>query len=226
MNIDFTWSQNLPHVDDVVSLAQVIIPDNVLKSLRRMKNGKAARPSGVVAEMLKAAPGICSKNIADLVNAVVCKGKVFVDWSGNIVAGLFKEKGGALDWKKYHRLKLNDHVQKVIERVVKNIRETVNCDEMQLGFCPTQSTTDAIFNRRQLQEKYLVKHRKLYIAFVDLEKAFIECPERYCGGLFVLLIYLEWLVKVVQSMYVGAGSRTRVKSSFSDKFEIKVGVHY
>ena len=79
LNIEFTWSQNLPHVDDVVSLAQVIIPDNVLKSLRRMINGKAAGPSGVVAEMLKAALDICSKNIADLVNAVVCKGKVLAD---------------------------------------------------------------------------------------------------------------------------------------------------
>ena len=79
LNIEFTWSQNLPHVDDVVSLAQVIIPDNVLKSLKRMINGKAAGPSGVVAEMLKAALDICSKNIADLVNAVVCKGKVLAD---------------------------------------------------------------------------------------------------------------------------------------------------
>ena len=162
LNIDFTWSQNLPHVDDVVSLAQVIIPDNVLKSLRRMKNGKAARPSGVVAEMLKAAPGICSKNIADLVNAVICKGMVLADWSNNRVVSLFKGKGDALDWKKYHRLKLNDHVQKVIERVVKYIRETVNCDEMQLGFYPSSSTTDAIFNRRQLQEKYLVKQETVY----------------------------------------------------------------
>ena len=44
-----------------------------------MINGKAAGPSGVVAEMLKAALDICSKNIADLVNAVVCKGKVLAD---------------------------------------------------------------------------------------------------------------------------------------------------
>ena len=35
----------------------------------------------------------------------------------------------------------------------------------------------------------------------------------------------EWLVKVVQAMYVCARSRTRVNSSFSEKFEVKVGVH-
>ena len=42
----------------------------------------------------------------------------------------------------------------------------------------------------------------------------------------MLLVYLEWLVKVVQAMYVGAGSRARVKSSFSDEFEVKAGVQY
>ena len=41
-----------------------------------MKNGKAAGPSDGVAEILKAAPGICSKIIADLMNAIIPEGKV------------------------------------------------------------------------------------------------------------------------------------------------------
>ena len=63
------------------------------------------------------------------------------------------------------------HVIKVIERVVENLmHETVNIDEMQFGFCLCRGTTDAIFILRQLQEKYLAKHRIL--VFADLEKAF------------------------------------------------------
>ena len=47
-----------------------------------MKNGKAAGPSGVVAEMLKAAtPDTCCKIIADLMNAIIREGKVPADWS-------------------------------------------------------------------------------------------------------------------------------------------------
>ena len=101
-----------------------------------MKNGKAAGPSDGVAEILKAAPGICSKIIADLMNAIIPEGKVPSDQSGNIIVSLFKGKGGALDWNSYCGLKLTDHVLKVIEVVVKNICETVNIDEMQFGFCP------------------------------------------------------------------------------------------
>ena len=123
------WPQNPPHVDPVAGLAQFRTPNDVLKSLRRMKNGKAAGPSGVVAEMLKATPDICSKTIVDLMNAIMREGKVPADWSGSIIVSLFKWKGDALDRNNYRGLKLTDHVLKVIERVIENIiRETVNID--------------------------------------------------------------------------------------------------
>ena len=43
---------------------------------------------------------------------------------------------------------------------------------MQLGFTSGKGTTDAIFILRQMQEKYLAKKKELWMAFVDLEKAF------------------------------------------------------
>ena len=39
---------------------------------------------------------------------------------------------------------------------------------MQFGFMPGRETTDAIFILRQLQEKYLVKSKNMFYAFVDL----------------------------------------------------------
>ena len=43
---------------------------------------------------------------------------------------------------------------------------------MQFGLMAGRSTTDAIFIVRQLHEKYLTKKKALWMAFVDLEKAF------------------------------------------------------
>ena len=57
-----------------------------------MKSGKAAGHSVVVAEMFKAAPDICSKIIADLMNAIICEGKIPADWSDSIIVSLFKGK--------------------------------------------------------------------------------------------------------------------------------------
>ena len=45
---------------------------------------------------------------------------------------------------------------------------------MPFGFMNGRGTTDAIFIVRQLQEKYLAKNRDLWIAFIDLEKAFAK----------------------------------------------------
>ena len=62
---------------------------------------------------------------------------------------------------------------KVLERNVDGlIRQLVSIGDSQFGFIPGKGTTDAIFVVRQLQEKYLAANKRLYMAFVDLEKAF------------------------------------------------------
>ena len=86
LNIEFQWYQNLPHVDLVADPAQFISPDDVLKSLRCMKNGKAAEPSGVVAELM---------------NIIIRGGKVPASWRDSIIVSLIKGKGDALDWNNY-----------------------------------------------------------------------------------------------------------------------------
>ena len=96
---------------------------------------------------------------------------------------------------------------------------------MQFGFCPSQGTTEANFILRQLQEKYLAKLREVYMIFFDLEKAFDRVPRKALWWAVRVAGVPEWLVKVVQAMYVDARSRTRVNSSFSEEFEVKVGVH-
>ena len=50
-------------------------------------------------------------------------------------------------------------------------------DEMQFGFMPDKATIDAVFILRRLQEEYLDKE-KLYMCFVDLQKAFDRVPRR------------------------------------------------
>ena len=54
--------------------------------------------------------------------------------------------------------------------------QMVSIDDSQFGFVPGRGTTDAIFVVRQLQEKYLTANKRLYMAFVDLEKAFDRVP--------------------------------------------------
>ena len=115
---------------------------------------------------------------------------------------------------------------KVLERVVEGlIRQRVEIDEMQCGFMSGRGTTDAIFIVRQLQEKHLAANKPLYMAFVDLEKAFDRVPRDVIWWAMRKLGIDEWLVRLVQSMYKDVRSRVRVGDGYSEEFGVGVGVH-
>ena len=80
----------------------------------------------------------------------------------SLIVSLYKGKGDSLSRGNYRGLKLLDQVMKIIERVIESvIRSQIEIDDMQFGFMPGRGTTDAIFILRQLQEKHIVKHRRL-----------------------------------------------------------------
>src|SRR3989454_6651334 len=113
----------------------------------------------------------------DLFNAVVREGKVPADWCKSWMISIYKGKGDALECGSYRGIKLLEHAMKVFERVIEaRVRDRVKIDNMQFGFSPGKGTTDAIFIVRQLQEKYLAKKKDLWMAFIDLEKAFDRVP--------------------------------------------------
>ena len=75
------------------------------------------------------------------------------------------------------------------------------------------------------QEKYLAANKRLYMAFVDLEKAFDRVPRKVIWWALRKLGVDEWIVRLVQGMYSNARSRVRVGKGYSDEFEVKVGVY-
>ena len=73
---------------------------------------------------------------------------------------------------------------KVVERVlVKRLCRIMSVDEMKFGFMPERGTIDAVFILRRMQEEYQVKGKKLYMCFVDLEKAFDSAKENVGMGI-------------------------------------------
>ena len=69
---------------------------------------------------------------------------------------------------------------------------------MQFGFMPGKGTTDAIFIMRQVQEKHQATKKKLYNAFVDLEKAF-DVPREVVRWALRKLGVDEWLIRTVMA---------------------------
>src|SRR5208282_2195717 len=142
------------------------------------------------------------------------------------MVSVYKGKGEALDCGSYRRIKLLDQAMKVFERVKeRKMRNLVSLDDMQFGFRPGRSTTDAIFIVRQIQEKYLAQKKDLWIAFVDLEKAFDRVPREVLWWALRQSGVDEWIVRVIQSMYEGALTCVKPGVGESVEFAVKVGVH-
>ena len=187
---------------------------------------KAAGPSGIIAEMLKPLGEAGVAEVRDLIEDIISEGCIPIDWQESFIVNLYKGKGDALNRGNYRGLKLIEQTMKVLERVVEGlIRQRGEIDEMQCGFMSGCGTTDAIFIVRQLQEKHLAANKLLYMAFVDLEKAFDRVPRDVIWWAMRKLGIDEWLVRLVQSMYKDVRSRVRVGSGYSEEFGVKVGVH-
>ena len=95
---------------------------------------------------------------------------------------------------------------------------------MQCGFMPGRCTTDAIFILRQLQEKYMAANKPLFVAFAHLEKAFDRVPRKIIWWAMRKLGVEEWLVRMVQVMYVGVKSMAKVGDGCSKEFGVFIGV--
>ena len=130
------------------------------------------------------------------------------DWEQSFIVCFYKGKGDALERGNYCGLKLTKQVMKILEWIVDGlIRQLVSINDSQFGFVPGRGTTDATFVVRQLQEKYLAANKRLYMAFIDLEKAFNRVPRKVIWWALRKLGVKEWIVQLVQGMYANARSR-------------------
>ena len=93
------------------------------------------------------------------------------------------------------------------------------------GFMPGKGTTDAIFIMRQVQKKHQAKKKKLYYAFVDLEKAFDRVPREVVRWALRKLGVDEWLICTVIALFTEACTVVRTDAGPSERFEVKVSLH-
>ena len=227
LNEEFDWNRDsLESVNLVDGPVVEISLAEVRSALLSGKVGKAAGPSGLVLEMIKASGEAGLQWLTDLFNAVVRDGRIPDDWRRSWMVTVYKGKGDALECGSYRGIKLLEQAMKVLERVIeRRVREKVNIDNMQFGFRPKRSTTDAIFIVRQLQEKFLAKGRDLWLAFVDLEKAFDRVPREVLWWALRSAGVDEWIVNVIKAMYAGACTSVKLQSDESAVFDVNVGVH-
>ena len=159
--------------------------------------------------MIKASGRETVTAISEIVNQIINEENIPEYRKDFFIINCYKGKGDATDRGNYRGLKF---------------LEQVDINNMQFGFMPGCSTTDEIHILQQMQEKYLIRKKKIYSTFVDLEKAFNQVPHSILWWAMRNLGIGEWIVRLAKVMYDGANSGARVNRCFSEWFEVTVGV--
>ena len=155
------------------------------------------------------------------------EGRVPSDWTKAIIVPVYKGKGSRSECGNYRGISLLSIAGKVygkiiIERVQQITKMRIR--EEQGAFKKERGCVDQIFTLRMTVEKMLTKGKKVYAAFMDLEKAYDRID---WGALWdVLRIYGVGgrLLNGVKAFYKDANASVRVSGGMSDGFEIQMGV--
>ena len=78
----------------------------VREPISKMKSRKAAGPSGVLSEMVRAAREAGVGIMTDLVNQIIVEGTIPGEWEFNAIINRYKGKGNSLERGNYRVLKL------------------------------------------------------------------------------------------------------------------------
>lgn len=196
-------------------------------AVRRLKHWRAADPSGVWAEALQAMCGDAAF-LAALHDIVVdaMKHGMPAAVKESVLLPLFK-KGDAADANNYRSIQLVSMLRKIVALVlaadlVRFVEDGLL--EFQSGFRQQRSCADQIFALRALSEMAVERQQRLYVAYVDLRKAF-DSVDR--SALWLLLRQRgvpEALVKVLADLHTDATCRVRVAGHHSHSFPLEFGV--
>ena len=175
MNHENEWD-GMVDAEKVEGPVKEIRREEVKKALERMKSGKASGPSGITKEHFTSSPhGV--DVLHQVANDILKGASMPIDWKLSTLIPIYKGKGSVMECGSYRGVKLLEHGMKVVERVLeKRLREIIKIDDMQFGFMPGKGTVDAIFITRRMQECHIDKRKRLFMCFVDLEKAFDRVP--------------------------------------------------
>jgi len=216
--------ESLPTLDELDSEPTL---EELSQALDQLACGKAPGKDGIPAEVIKCAKGTLLKELHEILSQCWREGAVPQDMRDAHIINLYKNKGDRSDCNNYRGISLLNIVGKLFARVVlrrvQGLAERVY-PESQCGFRPRRSTVDMIFSLRQLQEKCREQGRPLYVAFIDLIKAF-DLVSR--DGLFKILAKIgcpPTLLKIVKSFHDDMKGTIVYDGSTSDPFDIRSGV--
>ena len=228
MTVTDSAIENTPSLPVMEELDTPPTVQELSKGIDSLANNKAPGKDGIPAEIIKAGKQSCLlSHLHELLLQCWKEGNVPQGMRDANIVTLYKNKGERIDCNNYRGIPLVSIVGKAFARValkkLQSVAERVY-PKSQCGFRAKRSTIDMIFSLRHLQEKCREQRLPLYIAFIDLTKAF-DLVSR--SGLFKLLRRIGCPpkpLKIITSFYEEMQGTVHFDGSSSESFTIKSGV--
>ena len=200
--------------------------EEMKEALKEMSNGKSCGTDGLPIELFKEASENVREILLDIINQSWFEGIGPEDWGKQIICPFFK-KGDPTKCEDYRGISLINHAAKLYERILEKRTRAIiepQLGEWQHGFRRNRGTTDMIFSIRQLMEKAWEYNQKLYMIFIDLQKAFDSVPRKRLWNCLLEYGINGQLLKAIKSTYSPCVSKVNTDYRNDKWFEITSGV--
>ena len=117
LNEENEWNDELS-AEYVEGPADMISKEEIRQAIQDLKVRKAAGPSGVTAEMIKAAGEQAVDWLTSICNRIVKEESIPESWQMSKLVPVYKGKGDVLECRSSRGIKLLEHGMKVAERVL------------------------------------------------------------------------------------------------------------
>ena len=207
-------------------LARVPTAAEVEKAIKKLKPRKAAGEDGIIAEALAWGGEKLFEEVTKLIQEIWEKEEVPEEWGGGVLVPIFKA-GNKADADNYRGIALLNITGKVFTRILNErlmaIAEKILL-EQQSGFRKGRGTTDQIFCVRQMIEKHIEHHDPLYMAFIDLKKAYDSVSRSLLMDILRAEGLPEKLVVLIEKLYAKTSLKIRIKQEIGRGVDISTGV--
>ena len=199
----------------------------VEKAISRLKCGKAAGIDGITPEMLKYGGEVVVEWMWLICKLAWKQKEVPEEWRKAVIVPLYKGKGSKSECNSYRGISMLSVPGKVYGRILTERLMKVTegkVSEEQGGFRKGKGCVDQIFAIRMIVEEYLAKGRKLYAAFMDLEKAYDRVDREALWNVLRIYGVGGQLLDGIKAFYREASACVRVDGELSESFDIGMGV--
>ena len=210
-------------------LSEIDIPPSfseVYDASRQFSRGKRPGKDGIPPEVFLAGGPYLIRKLTELLVKIWKKGEVPQDFKDASIVSLFK-KGQRLLCDNYRGISLLSVAGKILARVIINrinfhLTDLV-CSESQCGFRKGRGTVDMVFCLRQLQEKSREHRKPLYMAFIDLTKAFDTVSRSALWIVLEILGLPNQMRKIIRSFHDGMLAQIIQGGKISEAFGVENG---